>query len=79
MGHYVCALPEIWFFGGFNFAELFSKGAVDSFAYIERGDCLCILPIRGFCCYIVNLSSLKKRENSVISVGKSEKSLEKIL
>ena len=69
-------------FGSVNFAECVSKGAVDSFAYTERGDCLCILLIRGVCYYIITPSSLKKRENSVGSVGsvgKSEKSPEKIL
>jgi len=58
-------------FGSVNFAECVSKGAVDSFAYMERGDCLCILLIRGVCYYIITPSSLKKRENSVGSVGKS--------
>ena len=69
-------------FGSVNFAECVSKGAVDSFSYMERGDCLCILLIRGVGCYIITSSSLKKREysvGSVGSVGKSEKSLEKIL
>ena len=68
-------------FGSVNFAECVSNGAVDRFAYIERGNCLCILLIRGFCYYIITPSS-KKRENSVgsvVSVGKSEKSPEKIL
>ena len=54
----------------------------DSFAYMERGDCLCILLIRGFALYITTLPSLKKRDNSVGSVGsvgKSEKSPENIL
>ena len=58
------------------------KGAVDSFAYMERGDCLFILLIRGGFYYINPPSSLKKREKSVGSVGsvgKSEKSPEKIL
>ena len=59
-----------------NQKECVSKGGVDSFAYTERGDCLCILLIRGGCCYINPPSSLKKRDNSVGSVGKSEKSPE---
>ena len=65
-----------------NFAECVSKGAVDSFVYMERGDCLYILLIRGVCYYIITPSSLKKSEKSeksVGSVGKSEKSPEKIL
>ena len=66
-------------FGSVNFADCVSKGAVDSFAYVERVDCLCILPTRGFCCYISAPFLLKKREISVASVGKSEKSSEKIL
>ena len=69
-------------FKSVNFAECVSKGAVDSSAYLEWGDCLCILLIRRFCYYIITPSSLKKRENSVgnvVSVGKSEKSPEKIL
>ena len=75
-------LTQDWVFGSVNFAECVSKGTVDSFDYTERGDCLCILLIRGVGCYIITSSSLKKRENSVgsvVSVGKSEKSLEKIL
>jgi len=69
-------------FGSVNFAECVLRGAVDSFVYMERGDCLCILLLRGVCYYIITPSSLKKRENSVGSVGsvgKSEKSPEKIL
>ena len=66
-------------FGSVNFAEYVSNGAVDSFAYMERGDCLCILLIGGVYNYIITPSSLKKRDNSVGSVGKSEKSPEKIL
>ena len=69
-------------FWGVNFAECVSKGAVDSFDYTERGDCLCILLIRGFALYIITPSSLKKRDNSVGSVGsvgKSEKFPENIL
>ena len=68
-------------FGSVNFAECVSNGVVDSFSYIELGDCLCILLIRGFCYYIISPSS-KKRANSVgsvVSVGKSEKSPENIL
>ena len=75
---YMC-LTRDWVFGSVNFAECVSKGAVDSFDYTERGDCLCILLIRGFALYIITPSSLKKRDNSVGSVGKSEKSPEKIL
>ena len=37
------------------------------------GVCLCIQLIRGFALYIISLSSLKKRNNSVGNVGKSEK------
>ena len=48
----------------------------DSFAYMERGDYLCILLIRGFALYIIIPSSLKKRDKSVGNVGKSEKSPE---
>ena len=69
-------------FWGVNFAECTSKGAVDSFVYMERGDYLCILLIRGVYYYIITPSSLMKRKNSVGSVGsvgKSEKSPEKIL
>ena len=65
-------------FWSVNFAECVSKGAVDSFIYLGREDYLCILLIRGFCYYIITPSS-KKRENSVGSIGKSEKSPEKIL
>ena len=36
-----------WVFGSVNFAEYVSNGAVDSFAYMERGDCLYIL-VQGF-------------------------------
>ena len=86
------AIPPLWLpymcltrdrdFASVNFAECVLRGAVDSFAYTERGDCLCILLIRGVCYYIITPYSLKKRENSVGSVGsvgKSEKSPEKIL
>ena len=75
-------LTRDWVFGSVNFAEYVSNGAVDSFAYLEWGDCLCILLIRGFALYIITPSSLRKRGNSVgsvVSVGKSEKSPEKIL
>ena len=41
--------------------------------------CLRILLIRGVCYYIITPSSLKERDSSVGSVGKSEKSPEKIL
>ena len=78
---YMCLIRD-QVFGSVNFAECVLRGAVDSFAYMERGDCLCILLIRGICHYIITPSSLKKRENSVGSVGsvgKSEKSPEKIL
>ena len=47
-------------FRSVNFAEFVSKGAVDSFSYMERGDCLCILLIRGVI-YII-LPSLVKEE-----------------
>ena len=65
-----------------NFAECVLKGTVYSFAYMERGGCLFILLIRGVGCYITSSSSLKKRDNSVGSVGsvgKSEKFPENIL
>ena len=78
---YICLTLD-WVFGSVNFAEYVSNGAVDSFAYMEREDCLCILLIRGSALYIIIPSSLKKRGNSVgsvVSVGKSEKSPEKIL
>ena len=65
-------------FRSVNFTECVSKGAVDSFAYMERGGCLYILPTRGFWYYIIT-PSLKKRENSAGSAGKSEKSAENIL
>ena len=69
---YICLVPD-QVFGSVNFAECVLKGAVDSFAYTERGDCLCILLIRGFCYYIITPSSLKRRANSVGSVGKIRK------
>ena len=46
-----------WGFGSVNFAECVSKGAVDSFAYVERIDCLCILPLRGFCYHTITTFS----------------------
>ena len=39
--------PRLGFFGSFNFVECVSKVTVDSFAYMERGDCLYIL-VQGF-------------------------------
>ena len=78
---YMCLTLD-WVFGSVNFAEYVSNGAVDSFAYMEREDYLCILLIRGYALYIIIPSSLKKRGNSVgsvVSVGKSEKFPEKIL
>ena len=43
-------------------------GAVNSFAYMERGGCLCILHMRGFCFNIISPSSLKKRDRIVQNV-----------
>ena len=65
-----------------NFAEYTPNGAFDSFTYSVREDYLCILLIRGVALYIITPSSLKKKDNSVVSVGsvgsvgKSEKSPE---
>jgi hypothetical protein len=50
---YICLVPD-QVFGSVNFAECVLRGAVDSFVYMERGDCLCILLIRGIC-YILFL------------------------
>ena len=47
VGYRICALPQARFLGSVNFVECVSNGAVDSFAYMERGECLCILLIRG--------------------------------
>ena len=61
--------------------EYTPNGAFDSFTYSGREDCLCILLIR-WVVYIITPSSLKKKDNSVVSVvsvgsvGKSEKSPE---
>ena len=69
---YMCLIRD-QVFGSVNFAECVLRGAVDSFVYMERGDCLCILLIRGVCYYIITPPSLKKRENSVYSIiGLSE-------
>ena len=52
---------------------------LDGFIWPVDGGYLCILLIRGLALYIITPSSLKKKDNSVVSVGsvgKSEKSPE---
>ena len=56
----------IGFFEIVNFAECVPKAAGDSFAYMERGDSLCILLIKRF--VIILLPLLFKRRDGLMYV-----------